>query len=235
MAEELRFKGRLIEATISRTSNKWHVAIQVEVENAPSTNASDNQAVGVDLGIRALATLSDGTVVTGSRASAVYEKKLRRLDKELSRRKGSKKEEKKSKNFKKTRRKLSRLHSRMANIRSDQTHKLTTMLIQNYGLIGIEDLNVKGMMCNHKLARSVADRVFFEFRRQLMYKAEAANARVVVADRWYASSKICHVCGMKFEELTIGDRSWTCSHCGVCHDRDLNASINLRNYALGNT
>ena len=119
----------------------------------------------------------------------------------------------------------------MANIRSDQTHKLTTMLTRDYDLIGIEDLHVKGMMNNHKLARSVADMSFFEFRRQLAYKAEAAGAKVIVADRWYASSKTCHNCGSKLPELDLSIRAWTCGLCGVRHDRDINAAINLKNYA----
>lgn len=119
----------------------------------------------------------------------------------------------------------------MANLRADETHKLTTMLTRNYSLIGIEDLNVKGMMSNPKLARSVADMSFFEFRRQLEYKSEANNTKIVVADRWFASSKTCNVCGIKSDELLLNVREWTCKHCGTQHDRDINAAINLKNYA----
>jgi putative transposase len=122
----------------------------------------------------------------------------------------------------------------MGNIRSDQAHKLTTKLTQNYSLIGIEDLNVSGMMSNHHLARSVADMSFFEFRRQLGYKAETANVKVVVADRWYASSKTCHICGTKAEVLGLGDREWICEWCDAHHDRDFNASQNLKYYAINN-
>ncbi|MDR1551045.1 MAG: transposase [Hungatella sp.] len=147
-----------------------------------TTSMSKNQTVGVDLGVKTLATLSDGTEIIGSKASRQCEKKLRRLNQSLSRKVGAKKNEKKSANFIKTKKQISRLYARMANIRSDETHKLTTMLIQNYGVIGIEDLNVKGMMSNHKLARSVADMSFFEFRRQLEYKAETAGVKIVVAD-----------------------------------------------------
>jgi len=147
---------------------------------------------------------------------------------------GAKKGEKKSAHFIKARKQISRLYARMANIRSDETHKLTAMLIQNYGVIGIEDLNVKGMMSNHKLARSVADRSFFEFRRQLEYKAETAGVKVVVADMWFPSSKTCSACGSKADEMPLNVREWTCVHCGSQHDRDVNAAINLKNYALAN-
>jgi len=232
MAEALRFDGKIVGAAISRRADHWFVAVQVEVAEPMSAHARENQASGVDLGIRALATLSDGTVIPGAKAGRACEKKLRRLNQELSRRQGAKKGEEKSKNFRKTQKKLNRLYARMANVRSDQTHKLTSMLTQNYGLIGIEDLNVRGMMSNHRLARSVADMSFFEFRRQLEYKAAAANGRVIVADQWFPSSKMCHICGTKVEDLDLSVREWVCGQCGARHDRDLNASINLRNYAI---
>jgi len=233
MSEELRFDGKILGATISRTSDKWYIAIQVEMPDIP-ISISENQAVGVDLGVKTLATLSDETEIIGSKASRQYEKKLRRLNQSLSRKAGAKKGEKKSANFIKTKKKISRLYARMANIRSDDTHKLTTMLIQNYGVIGIEDLNVKGMMSNHKLARSVADMSFFEFRRQLEYKAETAGVKIVVADMWFPSSKICNVCGAKADEMPLSVREWTCVHCDSHHNRDINAAINLKNYALAN-
>ena len=232
MAEELRFEGKIVSAAISRTADRWYVSIQVEMPDTKPTHTCENQAVGVDLGVRALATLPDGTVIGGAKAGKQCEQKLRRLNQELSRRQGARKGEEKSNNFKKTKRKISRLYSRMANIRANETHQLTTKLTREYGIIGIEDLDVKGMMGNHSLARSVADMSFFEFRRQLEYKAAATGARVIVADRWYASSKICSACGNKYDELDLKEREWTCSRCGVHHDRDVNASINLKNYAI---
>jgi putative transposase len=201
-------------------------------DNALTT--SENQAVGVDLGLKTLATLSDGTQVIGSKVSRRLENKLRKLNKSLSRKIGAKKGEKKSANFIKTRKLISRLYAKMANIRADETHKLTTMLVKNYGLIGIEDLNVKGMMSNHKLARSVADMSFFEFRRQLEYKAPMFGVKIVVADRWFASSKTCSSCGKKIDKLPLSIRKWTCEHCNTIHDRDVNAAINLKDYALAN-
>ena len=231
LAEGLRFIGKILSATVSRTADKWFMAVQVELPDEAVT-ASENQAVGVDLGVATLATLSDGAKISGSKASRKCEKQLRRLNQSLSRKTGARKGENKSANFIKVRKRISRLYAKMANIRSDETHKLTTMLTRKYGVIGIEDLNVKGMMSNHKLARCVADMSFFEFGRQLKYKAKAAGVKVVTADMWFPSSKTCSVCGTKADEMPLSVREWTCRHCGAQHDRDVNAAINLRYYAL---
>jgi len=120
-----------------------------------------------------------------------------------------------------------RLHRKIANIRKDTLHKLTTLLAKNHGVIAIEDLNVSGMMANHKLAASVADMGFFEFRRQLTYKCELYGSKLVVVDRWFPSSKTCSNCGTKKETLSLDERVFECSHCGLVIDRDLNAAINL--------
>ena len=233
LSESLRYDGKILGATISRRADKWFIAIQVEMPDTPIP-ASENQAVGVDLGVRTLATLSDGVRVIGPKASRLYEEKLRRLNRALSRKIGAKKGEKKSANFIKARKRIVTLYARMANIRSDETHKLTTMLTRKYGVIGIEDLNIKGMMSNHKLARSVADMSFFEFRRQLEYKSEASGVNIVIADMWFPSSKTCSVCGRKVDEISLDVKEWTCEYCGALHDRDINAAINLKNYALVN-
>ena len=234
LAEELRFCGKIIGATISRTADKWFISIQVEIpsEEIP---VRENQVVGVDLGVSKLAALSDGTKIEGSKASRKYEKQIKRLNQSLSRKVGAKKDEKKSRNFVKTKRKLSRLYAKISNLRVDETHKLTTMVVQNYTLIGIEDLNVKGMMGNHNLARSVADMSFFEFRRQLEYKAEAIGTEVIIVDRWFPSSKTCSNCGTvkSKDELTLAMRTYECE-CGFICDRDVNAAINLKNYAIQN-
>jgi len=233
MAEELRFDGKINGATISRTADKWYIAIQVEMPDITSSaHMCENQAVGVDLGVKALATLSDGTVIGGTKDGKRCARKLRRLSQELSRRQGAKKGETKSNNFKKTKRKISRLYAKMADIRANETHQLTTKLTRENSLIGIEDLDVREMMKNHDLARSVADMSFYEFRRQLEYKAPVTGTRVIIADRWFASSKICSVCGYKYDELDLSEREWTCGGCGTHHDRDVNAAENLRKYAV---
>jgi putative transposase len=233
LAESLRFEGKITGAAVSRTADKWYIAVQVEMPDIIAS-ASENQAVGVDLGIKTLATLSDGTEIAGSKASREYEKKLRRLNQSLSRKEGARKGEKQSNNFKKTQLQVSRLYAKISNIRADETHKLTTMLTRKYGLIGIEDLNVSGMMSNHRLARSVADMSFFEFRRQLEYKAGSNGVKVVVADRWFPSSKICSVCGEIVDELPLDVREWECGRCHTNHKRDVNAALNLKYYALKN-
>ncbi|GBU22509.1 transposase [Fibrobacteres bacterium R8-0-B4] len=234
LAEPLRFSGKIVGATVSRTADKWYIAIDVAIPDPEPKPAGWSRAVGVDVGVKALATLSDGTVIAGPNASRRYEQKMRRLNKELSRRKGSKNGEAQSNNFQKTKRKLARLHARIANVRADATHKITRALVKNYDLIGIEKLNTAGMLSNHKIARYIADNNFYELRRQLEYKAGAAGTRVIVADKWYASSKTCSICGSKRETLPLNIRKWTCESCGAVHDRDVNAAINLKNYAVKN-
>ena len=235
MAEELRFDGKITGATVSRKADRWFVSVQVEMELPAPIHNSESQAVGVDLGVTDLITLSDGTKITGTKPHKALLSRLRNLNKSLSRKKGAKKGEKKSRNFINTQNQLSRLHAKIANIRNDETHKLTTMLTQNYGIIGIEDLNVSGMVKNHKLARAILDMSFFEFRRQLEYKAIITGSVVAVADRFYASSKLCSGCGAKNNELTLSMRAWACPACGQWHDRDTNAAINLKNYAVSYT
>ena len=157
--------------------------------------------------------------------------RLRRLSRSLSRRvKGSA-------NRKKAKARLARLHARIADIRRDALHKLTSDLTCRFHTIGIEDLNVSGMMANRRLSRAVADMGFFELRRQLQYKAARRGGEVVVAERWYASSKTCSACGYKLEalSLSLAQRAWSCPGCGVQHDRDVNAAINLKNMAVSST
>ena len=230
MAEHLRFDGKIMGATVSRTADKWYIAIRVELPDIPPP-AHTGEATGVDLGVKVLATLADGTQVVCSKASRKYEAQLRRLNQSLSRKVGAKKGEEKSKNFAKTKRRLSRLYAKMANLRQDETHKLTAMLTQNYSLIGIEDLNVQVPLSNRKMARSVGDMGFFAFRRQLEYKAQQTGTQVIVADKWFPSSKTCSVCGAVKEELKLAERTYKCE-CGARLDRDVNAAINLKNYAL---
>ena len=150
----------------------------------------------------------------------------RRADRSLSRKvKGSR-------NRDRARRRLARLHARIANMRRDSLHKLTTSVTRRFHTIGIEDLNVKGMLGNRCLARAIADMGFYELRRQLSYKAAWRGGHVVVIDRWYPSSKTCSCCGHLLEEIALGTRSWICPACGGRHDRDVNAAVNLKNMAM---
>jgi putative transposase len=229
MRESLRFAGKIMSATISRVADRWFVSITVDTEDPPKSRAENQGTVGVDLGVAALATLSTGETITGPKPHKALLDRLRRLSRSLSRK------QKGSSNRRKARAKLARLHARIANIRSDALHKLTTEITRRFHTIGIEDLNVRGMAKNRRLARSIADMGFFEFRRQLEYKATMRGGVVVVADRWFASSKTCSACGSVQEAMPLSVRQWICPDCGTRHDRDLNAAINLKNMAVSST
>lgn len=230
MRESLRFTGKILSATVSRAADRWFVSIAVDTQEDSHLPKAENQgAVGVDLGVSALATLSTGEVVTGPKPHKALSGRLKRLSRSLSRK------EKGSANRQKAKVKLSRLHARIANIRQDALHQLTTTLTSRFHTIGIEDLNVKGMVKNRHLSRAIADMGFYEFRRQLEYKAQLRGGLVVVADRFYPSSKTCSACGGKVGELPLALRAWTCPDCGECHDRDVNAAINLKNRAVSST
>lgn len=215
-----------MSATVSRVADRWFVSLTVETQDDPRLPKAENQgAVGVDLGVKVLATLSTGEMIPGPKAHKALLSRLQRLSRSLSRKK------KGSCNRKKAKAKLARLHARISAIRGDALHKLTTNLTSRFHTIGIEDLNVRGMVRNRRLSRAVADMGFFEFRRQLEYKAEMRGSQVVVADRWYASSKTCSCCSYKLQELALSQRAWICPGCGTPHDRDVNAAINLKNMA----
>jgi putative transposase len=231
MRESLRFIGKVMSATVSRVADRWFVSITVDTQDLSHLPKAENQGVvGVDLGVSALATLSTGEPpIQGPKAHTALLKRLQRLSRSLSRK------EKGSQNRKKAKAKLAKLHARISNIRKDSLHQLTTDLTRRFHTIGIEDLNVKGMMRNRHLSRSIADMSFFEFRRQLEYKAEMRGGIVVAADRWFASSKTCSNCSDKLESLSLSVREWTCPACGKNHNRDVNAAVNLMNYAVSST
>jgi putative transposase len=181
--------------------------------------------VGVDLGVKSLATLSTGELFEGAKAYRQLESRLSRLQ-WLNRHK-----QRGSENWKKAQSKIAQLHQRIANIRKDTIHKLTTYLAKNHGTVVIEDLNVSGMMANRKLAKAIQDMGFYEFRRQLDYKTKLYGSELVIVDRWFPSSKTCSRCGKKKETLSLSERVFDCDHCGLQIDRDLNAAINLQKAA----
>lgn len=229
MRETLRFSGKILSATISRTADRWFASITVDTDSNHLPPAENQGVVGVDLGVSALATLSTGEVVAGAKPHKALLSRLQRLSRSLSRK------VKCSANRAKAKRKLAKLHARIANIRKDTLHQLTTDLTRRFHTIGIEDLNVGGMVKNRHLSRAISDIGFFEFRRQLEYKADMRGAVVVVANRFFASSKTCSACGNKMEKLPLSVRQWDCPTCGANHDRDVNAAINLANYAVSYT
>jgi len=227
--QELRFPGKVLSARFTKHAGHWYASVQVEVDEARWSyphRCETQAAVGIDLGVKDLAVLSDGTRIPAPRILRRLEKRLRMLNKRLSRR------TKGGKNWLKAKAQLGKLHERVANIRKDVTHNLTARLVRDFRWIGIEDLNVKGMAANHCIAKSVMDAAMAEVGRQLDYKAPLAGSEVAVADLWYPSSKTCSDCGHVLAALPLAVREWVCPVCGSVHDRDENASINLRNIAL---
>jgi putative transposase len=217
--------AKVLSATVSEQAGRWYVSVQVEEEQAvPERTATP--AIGVDLGIKTLATLSDGTTLSNPRALKRVQKKLRRLERGKARR------AKGSQNRKKMVKPLAKQHARVASIRRDVTHKLTTYLCKNHALVAIEDLHVSGMLKNHNLAQAVSDSNFGEIRRQLTYKAALYGTHLVVINRFYPSSKICSDCGYVKAELSLRERIYTCECCGMVLDRDVNAAVNLLHEAF---
>ncbi len=217
--------AKILSATVSEQAGRWFVSIQVEEEQEKPTPTTTT-AIGVDLGIKTLATCSDGTTFENPRALKHGQKRLRRLERQKSRRK------KGSKNRAKTCRKLAKQHARVANIRKDSSHKLTSHLVKHHALIAIEDLHVMGMLKNHKLAQAVSDSNFGEIRCQLEYKARWYDTHLVIVDRFYPSSKTCSGCGYVKPDLSLSERVFMCEACSLVLDRDLNAALNLRTVAV---
>jgi putative transposase len=210
----------ILSATVSEQAGRWFVSIQVEEEQTEQATTATT-AVGIDLGVHTLATCSDGSTFANPRSLKHKLKKLKRLQRAHSRK------QKGSKNREKSRKKLAILHTRIANIRRDAVHKLTTHLCKSHAWVAIEDLHVAGMLKNHHVAQAISDASMGEIRRQLTYKAEKFGTRVVVIDRFYPSSKTCSVCGYVLERLDLKVRVWQCPNCQTLHQRDYNAAKNI--------
>lgn len=214
--------ARVLRMTVLRRAGRWYAALTVEREDKPVTQVPKGGAVGVDLGIKTLATLSDGTVIPNPRALNTRLKALRKAQQALSRKtKGSARR-------RKAQERVARLHARVADVRADAINKATTMIARTYSVVCIEDLNVAGMVKNRHLARSVSDASLGEFRRQLDYKTARTGATLHVIDRWYPSSKTCSGCGRVKAKLSLNERVYRCDTCGLVMDRDLNAAINIK-------
>jgi len=221
MTEPLRYDGKIISAVVSRKADWWFVSINVEMSD--DDNNGENQtikAVGVDFGVSKFATLSDGTVFENPRVTGNFSSRLRLLNKSLARKvKGSNR-------FRKARLKLQRLHVRIGDYRGDAIHKFSRHVANNYTDVCLEDLNVSGMVKNHKLAKAIVDVSFREARRQLEYKCQ----KVHVVDRWFPSTKTCFGCGV-VNDMNLSDRVFKCE-CGEEIDRDLNAAQNIMRQGL---
>lgn len=220
MTEPLRFQGKIMSARISERAGYWFVSIQVQLLDSPRT--APERVLGVDVGIKSLAVDSDGKVFENQKHLTVALKRLRRLNRWLARK------QKGSENWHKAKRKLARLHLRIANLRADGIHKMTTGLAAKASIIALETLNVAGMRKNRKLSRAIADAAFSEIVRQLGYKAQ----RVVQVAPFYPSSKTCNACGSINPVLTLDIRVWVCPACGTRLDRDVNAARNIRDEGM---
>lgn len=217
--------SKILSCTISMNCcGQYFVSIIVDVEIQP--NQKTGKSVGIDLGLKSFATLSDGLVIENIKFFRDKQSEISKMQKHLSRKtKGSNR-------HRKNKLKIARLHNKIANKRNDFLHNITTYIVNNYDNIYIEDLNVLGMLSNHKLAKAISDTSFSMFRSMLEYKCKWYGKILCVIDRFYPSSKTCSECGWKKENLTLSDRIFKCENCGIEIDRDLNAAINIRGWEL---
>jgi putative transposase len=224
--------ARVLSATVRYEHGRWYVSFTIE-QDMSRPAAPAGSVVGVDLGITTLATLSTGEVVENPRHLNTALRKVRRLSRTVSRRQGPDRRtgHKPSTRWLRAQAALSKAQGRVADQRKDALHKATTDLTARFATVVLEDLHVAGMLANHRLARHMADASFGEFRRQVEYKAAWRGGRVVIADRWFASSKTCSGCGTAKAKLALSERTYRCTACGLVMDRDLNAAVNLARLA----
>ncbi len=227
MAEKLRFSGKILSARVSKTASWWFISITVELPDAAPAPPT-KPPVGIDVGLNRLATLSDGQQFENQKPLRTLLKRLRAANKKLVRCEVG------SANRQRAKKKLARLHYRIACIRDDLLHKLTTEIATTCGVVGVEALHVKGLIQNRKLALSFSDAALGKLLRLLESKVTHGGGQVVKVDRFFPSSQLCHQCGWRWHEITLADRIFVCQNpaCGWCGDRDYNAAVNILNEAL---
>jgi putative transposase len=229
LKEKSKVEGKILSATVSREADRWYVSLTMEKE-IPTPAPVKGEIVGVDVGLEQFAALSNGKKIAAPKPIEKKLKRLKRLSKQHSRKvKGSK-------NRKKSALKLARQHRKIRNTRKDFLHKCSTELAKTKSVIVVEDLNIPGMLQGpYKLNRSIHDAGWGEFRRMLEYKTKWYGSTLVVAPRYYPSSKQCSDCGFLVNKMPLSIREWRCQGCNSHHDRDTNAARNLRNYYTGSS
>lgn len=223
-----KFDGQVRQATVSKTqTGRYYISILVNTSDEPEVNKPivDNTTVGIDLGIKTFAVLSDGIKVKNPRNTLVYEKQLRVAQRSFARKQWGSNRQKKQRFV------ISKINEKTSNRRKDFLHKLSAEITNQYDTICLETLNISGIAKNHKLAKHVYDAGWGEFIRQLEYKAKWKGKNIIKIGRWEPSSKMCS-CGEINNELTLMDREWTCNICNVTHDRDLLAAQNIKKIGL---
>ena len=229
MFQKLRFVGKIIKVTISRTAHHWFASITVETEDTEAVDISTHPIIGIDVGINTLATLSNGTKYDNPSPLKHYERKLKRAQRSLSRK------VLKSQNWFKQKAKVARIHYRVACIRNDAHHKASTEIVNNASAICIETLKITNMLKHKKLAKALSDSALGGFLSMLKTKAETLGIPVIEAPQFFASSKTCSHCGHKKKDLMLSERTYHCGQCDISIDRDVNAAINLKKLAVGET
>lgn len=226
-SENVRFEGKVNNVVIKRIADMWFAIINIEVPELVSLKpkVGDNQVIGIDLGISSMMILSDGTFIENPRALKLNLKKLKHRQRRLN------KKQKGSKNRRKQQLKVAKMSYRISCIRKNAIHNATTSIVKKYDKIIIEELNVRGMIKNRNLSQALSDVCFGEIKRQLIYKSKWSGKELIVADKWFASSKTCSNCGNKKEKLSLSERIYKCENCGIEINRDLNAAKNLANYS----
>lgn len=240
MTERLRFIGKINGVVISQQGNKYFASFSVQITedeykrtHPKACSDKANRKAGIDLGIKSVLILSDGIAVDNPKPLKKNLRKIKRISRQLDKRTHARTKQerlggrKKSNNYRKLSVKLSNAQRKVSNIRRDFIQKVTTILTTHYSHIALEDLNVKGMTRNHRLAQSVSDVAFGELCRQIEYKSQLNGVKILKAERFYPSSKTCSVCGSIKQDLKLSDRTYHCDKCGAVIDRDYNASLNL--------